>query len=285
MKKWRDYYDECKQAYGNSSADLKDLTISINKPGEENIFNFDDRYTKTVDTLREKLEHHLTQPGSYSMKNIAMGVNDIFVFEDELATMIDDYITPALEEKVFGSYVTCDNIKMYKTPETDAREASSWLWHLDNNPAEQIKVMVYINDVNKDSGAFRWLEQEDGSGIKLTPSRRDFSYWYEGIELEKFQARGVQWNGTRLQNNLIQHWMNEGCKIHDVEAPAGTAIVFDNNIVHKGTIPTNGYRLAMTLQFKPIDIKSPKFSRDYVGNGWNHKTFHMDPQIHAPVPM
>ena len=40
----------------------------------------------------------------------------------------------------------------------------------------------------------------------------------------------------------------------------------------------------MTLQFKPIHYK-PKnnFTKEYVGNGWNHLTFHKDPEIHKPI--
>lgn len=284
MKTWREYYEECKAAYGESDVDIKDLTIKINDTESQPIFNFDDRYKSTIKTLHDKVETSLTNPANYSMKNVAMGINDIFQFEDELATIVDDYLVPELESKVFGSYVTCDNIKIYKTPTVNANEASSWLWHLDNNPVEQIKVMIYLNDTYQATGAFRYLADTDQPAVCTLPSRRDYTHWFDGnVAVENMEARGTKWNGTRLSNDLINKWISEGCQIVDVEGPAGTAILFDNNIIHKGTIPTMGHRIAMTIQFKPIDIPSPKFSREYCGNGWNAMTFHKDPEIHKPV--
>jgi hypothetical protein len=287
MKKWSEYYKECKDNYKKeSNADIIDLTMTINDIKSQPIFNFDKRYLDTISLLKNKMEKELENSSNYEFKSIAMGIKDIFKYEDELKIIVEDYLIPELEEKVFGCHVTCDNIKMYKTPETNANEASSWLWHLDNNPIEQVKVMIYINDVNKESGAFRYLGQSDKSGIKVLPSRRDYTHWFEGdISKENFEALDTKWNGTRLSNQLINDWINnKGCQIVDVEGPAGTALLFDNNIIHKGTIPTKGYRLAMTLQFKPIHYK-PKnaFTKEYVGNGWNHVTFHKDPEIYKPV--
>jgi hypothetical protein len=286
IKKWSEYYKECKENYGKTNADLANLAITVNDTKSQPVFNFDKRYLDTITSLRNKMEKELENPSNYEYKNIAMGIKDIFKYEDELKIILEDYLIPELEEKVFGCHVTCDNIKMYKTPETNAGESSSWMWHIDNNPIEQIKVMIYINDVNKESGAFRYLGQSDKSGIKVLPSRRDHSHWFEGnIALENFEALDTKWNGTRVPNNIIDNWVNDkGCQIVDVEGPAGTAVLFDNNIIHKGTIPTKGYRLAMTLQFKPIHYK-PKnnFTKEYVGNGWNHLTFHKDPEIHKPI--
>ena len=219
---------------------------------------------------------------NYEWKNVAMGLNDIFMVEDELKPMVEEYLIPYLEENIFGCYVHCDNIKIYKTPQVNSQESSSWVWHIDNNPVEQMKVMIYINDVNKESGAFRYLKKDNG-GVKLLSTRRDYKNWKETYAEEIFEKFGRKWNGTRTPENILNDFIqNENCEIVDVEDKAGTAIIFDNNCIHKGTIPTNGFRYAMTIQFKPVN-KKLKFDKKYVGNGWKHITFHKDPEIIKPM--
>ena len=189
-----------------------------------------------------------------------------------------------LEKNIFGCYVHCDNIKIYKTPQVNSQESSSWVWHIDNNPVEQMKVMIYINDVNKESGAFRYLKKDNG-GVKLLSTRRDYQNWKETYQEEIFEKFGRKWNGTRTPDSILNDFIqNENCEIVDIEDKAGTAIIFDNNCIHKGTIPTNGFRYAMTIQFKPVNKKLvPVFDKKYVGNGWKHVTFHKDPEIIKPM--
>ena len=145
-----------------------------------------------------------------------------------------------------------------------------------------MKVMIYINDVNKESGAFRYLKKDNG-GVKLLSTRRDYKNWKETYAEEIFEKFGRKWNGTRTPESVLNDFIqNENCEIVDVEDKAGTAIIFDNNCIHKGTIPTNGFRYAMTIQFKPVNSSGSSEnantytvqSRYYTGSGtgtseWN----------------
>jgi len=277
LKTWSEYYKECKEVYGNSDSDINNLTIHTKH------FK-DDNYNNLITSLRNKLENLYQNESNYEWKNVAMGLKDIFLVEEELKSIVEDYLVPYLEKDVFGCYVHCDNIKIYKTPQVNSQESSSWVWHIDNSPVEQMKVMIYINDVNKESGAFRYLKKDNG-GVKLLSTRRDYQNWKETYQEEIFEKFGRKWNGTRTPESVLNDFIqNENCEIVDVEDKAGTAIIFDNNCIHKGTIPTNGFRYAMTIQFKPVNKKLvPVFDKKYVGNGWKHVTFHKDPEIIKPM--
>ena len=142
LKTWSEYYKECKKVYGDSDVDVNDLTIHTKHFKDE-------KYNNLITSLRNKLDVLYQNESNYEWKNVAMGLNDIFMVEDELKPMVEEYLIPYLEENIFGCYVHCDNIKIYKTPQVNSQESSSWVWHIDNNPVEQMKVMIYINDVNK----------------------------------------------------------------------------------------------------------------------------------------
>lgn len=284
MKTWKEYYNDCKSIYSpDNESSIYDLTIEVLNQSN-NKMGFDENYYNQIQAIKHKLDEHTSNPSKYSRQNIAMGINNIFEYEEELSDLIENYYKPYLEENIFGCHVQCDNIKMYKTPTVNQSESSSWMWHIDNSPIEQIKIMVYFNDVNKKTGAFKYLGYEDG-GVKVKPTRIDCNSWYDGGN-EPLEALGVKWKGTRVSPNVINELSSwpHNCTPVDVESEAGTAIIFDNNIIHKGTHPTEGFRYAATLQFKPIYEKIVNaFSKEVTGNGWQHATFHKDPSITHPV--
>jgi len=288
MKTWKDYYRGCKEIYQQnlgietSSVEVYDLLCEVNSSAS-NVFAFDDKYFKTVSQIKDKLDHYYQDSKFTFREGLAIGLRDVFLLETELSFIIENYFRKYLETQVFGCYIHCDNIKIYKTPKQSTPPKSSWVWHFDNNPREQIKVMIYFNDVKKDSGSFRYLEKDNG-GVKITSSQQDYKYWYNG-KRHKFEALGIHWTGQRNLENVVSNLIKaKNCKIVDVVGKAGTAILFDNNILHKGTIPSQGFRYAATLQLKPIHLCPEKiFNKKITGNGWRHTTFNMDPAIYEVV--
>tara|TARA_R110000796_G_scaffold185672_1_gene302524 strand:+ start:1640 stop:2545 length:906 start_codon:yes stop_codon:yes gene_type:complete len=293
MKTWEEYYIECKNVYNketkqdNLSPNIYDLGIKINP------FLTDQIYFDQISTIQNKLDIFYQDETKYfNNRNLSLCLFDIFHFEKEIKIILENYLVPYLEKNIFGCYVQCQNIKIYKTI-PGSKELSSWLWHMDNNPKEQIKVMIYLNDVD-DNGPFKYLSK-DNEGVKLETTKQDCNKWFPNqlIKQMYFKKFGIKWvsTGSRIPADKISEFKEKhNCKEKEVKGPSGTSILFDNNIIHKGTIPfakespTKNFRYAMTLTFQPINRKlSPILSRENTGNGWNHITYLMDPEL-LPTP-
>tara|TARA_B110000858_G_scaffold103988_1_gene119122 strand:- start:4671 stop:5546 length:876 start_codon:yes stop_codon:yes gene_type:complete len=283
MKTWGDYYLECKDIYNkntkidNSNVSIYDLLIQTNP------FPTDQVYFDQILSIRNKLDYLYQDKKNYLTRRISLNLHDSFHLEKELKIIIEKYLVPHLEKHTFGCYVQCSNVKIYKTKHTTEKEHSSWLWHIDNNPKEQIKVMIYLNDVDN-NGPFKYLSK-DNEGIKLETTKQDVTKWYPDnfIRQAAFGKFGKKWfgiEGSRIPRDIIPHFIEEhNCKEELVKGPSGTSILFDNNIIHKGTIPIEGFRYAMTLQFQPINRRlNPVFSPKNTGNGWSYNAFDKNPE-------
>ncbi len=273
MKTWSNYYLECKDIYQNTSkASIYDLKLKINP------FPTDQIYLNQILSIKNQLDVLYEDKSNYNNRHgLALGLNNIFVFKKELQIIVDKYLVPYLEKDIFGCYVQCQNVKIYKTISESLIETSSWLWHFDNNPKEQIKVMIYLNDVDN-NGPFKCL-LKDNEAIKIETSKKDHTSWIHGTQAH-FEILGKKWKGTRVPRHIISNLQSENQLIEkDIKGPMGTTILFDNNILHKGTIPFEGFRYAMTLQFQPINKKlKPNFSKENTGNGWGYNHFSKNPE-------
>ena len=148
MKTWKEYYLECKDIYNketkldNSSINVYDLKLQLNP------FPKDQLYIDQINFIQNKLDILYQDKTNYRNRyGLALGLNDIFIFEKEIKIILENHLISYLEKNIFGCYIQCQNIMIYKTISEQSEEVSSWLWHIDNNPKEQIKVMIYINDV------------------------------------------------------------------------------------------------------------------------------------------
>ncbi len=112
---------------------------------------------------------------------------------------------------------------------------SSSSYHLDDNPRQLMKVFFYLNDTYEQNAAFRAFNYETTKAlirkgfISLTPELR--------VSSQKFITPSLEKENLRL-----------------MEGPKGTALIFDNNIIHKGTPPKVGYRNVIIVEVLP----SPK---------------------------
>ena len=278
MKKWKEYYLECKDIYNketkidNSNISIYDLLIQTNP------FPTDQIYFDQISLIKNKLDILYQDKINYTnTSGISLNLKDSFNVSKELKIIVDNYLIPYLEKNIFGCYVQCQNVKIYKTIGEVLIEKLSWLWHFDNNPKEQIKVMIYFNYVN-DNGPFKYLSK-DNEAIKIETSKKDHTSWIDGNQAH-FEILGKKWKGTRVPRHIISNLQSKNEVIEkDIKGPAGTAILFDNNIIHKGTIPVGGYRYAMTLQFQPINKKlNPNLSNKNTGNGWDYYGYLQNPE-------
>lgn len=292
---WQEYYELSKHIYSSvgekidDRIDLYKLTVEEHNGNENPILDLQSEEYKTViDNLSAKVNFLFKKEENYEVQARAKGLKNIWDCKKELQEL-GDYLIPQVQQRVFKSYVHVDNIKIYRSEVSNESDVSSWLWHFDNNPQEQVKILIYLTDVEKDCGEFTFLRKE-GKGIKVPTSRISYpKKWIEPWQSPPphytLKEYGISWFGRdrvdpadvkKLQDNF-------GFEVHRPQGKKGTLFLFDNNIIHKATVPKNKHRDVVILQLKPsIDIISPFIGENSTGNGWKHTTFNKDPAIIEP---
>jgi hypothetical protein len=184
--------------------------------------------------------------------------------QDKALKYADDLygILKSIDTKIlsfYKSYYVPYWIQIQRNNPGQVEAGSAFQWHTDDNPRGVMKVFIYLNDVNESNGAFRAFPKQSTTYL-----------FFKG-----FRSNGVQ---TRVD---AQPLVNEYFKKHPkrlkiLEGPTGTVLGFDNNLVHKGTLPQKGYRHVVQILLypsgTPLSIQSVKKallserSRDYPSN-------------------
>lgn len=170
-----------------------------------------------------------------------------------------------LERTVYRSHVIVDKVYIYRSPPSRQVPAASWLWHFDNHPREMLKVMVYLTDVGPDSAPFEYLVDANGRprlGAPLAPLHGD----------------------SRVPPREIDRCLAAGWSREVVTGPAGTVLVFDDNVVHRGTLARAGHRDVVVFQVRPVTFRAaPRLDPRWTGS-FGHRDFNQNPHDLAPVP-
>jgi hypothetical protein len=160
----------------------------------------------------------------------------------ELIPEVIDFIDDDLEaiiENYYGSHFKIFAVSFYRTLPTPDKPDSSFLWHLDNCPKQEIKLMVYLDDVVAETGA-------------LSVKDKPFS---DGLRKEGFFDR-------RRINRFVDRLGDTGTT-RVLEGPTGTRLLFENGAcIHKATSPQRDHRDVVTFVLIPSDIPwRPHFAR------------------------
>lgn len=160
----------------------------------------------------------------------------------ELIPEVIDFIDDDLEaiiENYYGSHFKIFAVSFYRTLPTPDKLDSSFLWHLDNCPKQEIKLMVYLDDVVAETGA-------------LSVKDKPFS---DGLRKEGFFDR-------RRINRFVDRLGDTGTT-RVLEGPTGTRLLFENGAcIHKATSPQRDHRDVVTFVLIPSDIPwRPHFAR------------------------
>lgn len=132
----------------------------------------------------------------------------------------------------FGSWYRLFTAACYRSLPAE-NPIGAWLWHIDNNPPSVKKIMLYLTDCGPEQGVTSFISptqtlqlREAGYRGILPPERTD--------DLTPFANKaGIQ------------------PTVHTPTVKAGSALFFDNNSLHRATIPTKGYRDVITFTVLP----------------------------------
>lgn len=162
-------------------------------------------------------------------------------------------------ENALGSYFEIYWYEIQATIPLPESQKGSFLYHSDDTPSAVKKVFVYLTDVSEVSGAFRAFNYE------IT------DYLISKGMLKSSNPGGPREECQRLVTPEIES------KLNVLEGKAGTFFVFDNNLIHKGTLPAQGHRIVISFEigpsFRPITFS--KFLEDINSN--LDKKFYINP--------
>ncbi len=180
------------------------------------------------EALNAEVERHFAEPassitpidGAIRLKD---GVNRVSAICDVINSDISQTV-----EAYFKSHFKVYWAQIYRTVPSPHSPDASFLWHVDNAPPHVMKLMVYLTDTSKESGALR-----------LKP--RPFSDQLLG---EGFWDRS---NAARFSSRL-----NDESTTKVFEGGKGTAILFLNwACIHRAAHPTVGYRDVVVFDLIP----------------------------------
>jgi hypothetical protein len=145
----------------------------------------------------------------------------------EVAKIIGQRIAEVVE-CYFKSDFKIYNMSFYRTVPDTGAPATSFLWHFDNSPDEEIKLMVYLDDVTEETGAFRF------KSLKVSEEARRRGFWHRD-DYAKAQPIFDDESSTVV-----------------AEGGPGTAILFrQGRVVHKATAPHYLHRDVVTMVIIP----------------------------------
>jgi hypothetical protein len=147
---------------------------------------------------------------------------------------IVEFINGAVEraiEAYFRSHFKIHGVYFYRTVPAPMKPESSFLWHVDNVPSQEIKLMIYLDDTVEETGAFRCKDKPFTDRLKKNG-------WWD-----------------RTLNRTFADVLEDPSTTHTIEGPTGTCILFQNGgCAHKATAPQCQHRDVVTFVIIPSDV-------------------------------
>ena len=122
----------------------------------------------------------------------------------------------------------------------------SFDYHTDDVPDDVVKLFIYLTDCTESTGAFRTFDYQvtddlirQGMLTSASPGQA--------------RANAQQLISKDLEKNLMV-----------IEGRKGTVFIFDNNLIHKGTLPRYGQRISVSMELMPAveELNIDDFSKN-----------------------
>ena len=222
--RWKKYHTKCKFAYSVNSQN--EIANHIKNTGLGAIGNFE------CSKLSQQVSIEFNKMGSTRLPSKQLPRENCGQFSKEIFSLLTQ-ASPIIES-YYQSYFQPYWISIQENFPGIVSAESSFGWHIDDNPRELMKIFIYLNDVTEKNGAFR--------AFPLDHSRK--------ILRQGFVSNSEK---VRLKNqSLVVNYLEKNPKsLKVLEGKAGTLLMFDNNLVHKGTPPFEGYRQLVQIEVYP----------------------------------
>ena len=211
----------------------QDILYQIQEKGYAVIPNFVDK--DFCDRCINELEKNLVEHKEY-----VQTLSDLRIFgAEELSDSIKEYSSKKFlfnlanhynVEETFNAFCLANKIEF---SEKSKKLGSGGGWHKDSI-SRQFKSILYLNDVDENNGAYQVIEKSH----KL------------GYVLKDLKASHMKFKTTRFTEKQIEQILeSEPSRLKTLTGKAGTMIVKDCSVIHRGSPLKKGKRYALTNYF------------------------------------
>jgi hypothetical protein len=140
-------------------------------------------------------------------------------------------------EACFRSHFTVNWFEVQEIAPGQQPAGSSFGYHTDDTPLPLIKLFIYLTDTREANGAFRAFTYRDTDEL---------------LRLGMLDSVSPGEKRAKAQRLVTPDYEK---KLRVVEGSKGTVFVFDNNLIHKGTLPREGTRIHVSMEIMPSPVR------------------------------
>jgi hypothetical protein len=212
-----EYYKNC--IYNYDKTKNVDTIINRNEITFSKITDFENdiEYIKLIDDIIETLK--CTEKKQF-IPNISYIYN---ITENDIHNLLIKIIP--FFENIYNSYLKIVDIKLLEHKIGIFNEGA-FLWHYDNHPKTIINIIIYLNEVEKNSGGFEYITMNN----------------------KIIKQKYIKPQGNKNMESFVK---NNNININQVIGKKGTIFFFDNNIIHRAGSSLKKQRLALLIQVYP----------------------------------
>jgi hypothetical protein len=227
--------------------DLKSQGFSVVK----NLYN-NDYCDLAVDEIEQAVKNEKIKKISEESEGVGNDIR-LFKFENISKTALQfsmNNILSELASSYFGSKVKTHFVLAGKLSYDSIRISNSGGgWHRDSD-SKQIKVIVYLDDVNSNNGPLQLISRSRKFDSKRRKHKfNDFFYF-----IKNFIKNGKLLPPRYSDESILSSFNKD--QIHEITARKGDAIIFDSSLIHKGKNIEKGVRFSFTNYYFPDTKKS-----------------------------
>lgn len=217
------------------------IVSSLRKKG---YFKIEDYYSKNLcDEITKKIDQIIDE--KLHLFKIDEKSNDFRLNgADRISSKINifnkDLFLNHIAEKFIGEEIDSFFTLAAKIENKNGKLGSGGDWHRDKPLPNQIKAMIYLNDVDQENGPFEYLE---GSNSWFSLLDGTFNFGLNNCQ-------------TRLDNNVIESkFLTKKRYVKKVfYAKKGTLLLFNSFGIHRGKPLESGKRYALTNYYFPSSL-------------------------------
>lgn len=196
---------------------------------------------ETISAIRENYENRVEDEELSAVRGKHHGeaYSRTVLYPDERIPELEPLLSEKIKQIVQGYYQSyfeptfLSTIRNYHVPEEIQQQSESFAdyWHFDQAMPNRLKLFVYLNDVNEDTGPFHLVEQDDSERL----ARNDFDRKHDGVP-----GRVVEQTADVLK----------------FTGPAGSAALCNTNqLLHRAGNPAEGeHRDLVKLLIEPSSV-------------------------------
>jgi len=230
---YKDHYKLCREVnpvdqYKSRYSSVYDLTV------DDTLITIDENL---LEIIRQKIDDKIKRMDGCFIDSTGHAIRvDEWRDIKELYTLTESFM-PTIEREIFGCSAKVEFLHPYRNIPSDKEGSdetnpnsveSSWKWHYDDCPAEFVKLFIYLNDVTKDSGCLKYVQDSDGN-IPVIESHRTTPY-ADAVRSQKYQA-------SRIPPEVVKKKLEDGGKIINVTGIKGSSVICTPNIIHRASCP------------------------------------------------